>query len=140
MSNNIKGRLLLLEIFDGGVYKKIGGFKTKSISRDNPVEDATSSSTPDSSNETEACFTGYGTLTIDGNGAIDTRSSATVSAYKTLSSLANSNNPVANLRFSDSLEQWFGNFLITSFEKSADEIGLIQFSAAFQNEGEITYV
>ena len=46
MANNYKGRELLLEIFDGGVYKILGGITTKSITRDNPVADATSSSTP----------------------------------------------------------------------------------------------
>lgn len=139
MSNNLKGRTLLLEIFDSGVYKILGGITTKSLSRDNPVSDATSSSTPDTSNETEACFNGFGTLTINGNGLVDTRSSATLLAYKIFSAITQSSNPVANLRFRDSQESWAGNFLITSFEKSAEINGLVEFSASFQNEGEITY-
>ena len=139
MANNYKGRTLLLEIFDSGAYKKIGGINTKSISRDNPVADATSSSTPTTSNETEACFTGFGTLTINGSGLLDSRSSSTVLAYKTFVTIAQSSSPVANLRFSDAQETWSGNFIITTFEKSAEENGLIEFSATFQNEGEITY-
>lgn len=139
MSNNVKGRTLLLEIFDGGVFKRIGGIKTKSINRDNPVAETTSSSTPTTSNETESCFTGFGTLAISGSGFVDTRADASIAAYKVLSALANSNNPVANLRFSDAIESWTGNFNITSFEKSAEETDVIAFSASFQNEGEITY-
>ena len=139
MSNNIKGRDLALEIYDSGAWKYIGGINTKSISRDNPVAEATSSSTPSTSNETESCFTGFGTLTINGSGLLDTRSSATLLAYKTFSAIAQSNNPVANLRFSDAQESWAGNFNITSFEKSAEINGLIEFSATFQNEGAITY-
>ena len=128
-----------MEIFEGGSYIALGGINTKSINRDNPVADATSSSTPTTSNETEACFTGFGTLTINGSGLVDTRSSATLQAYKNFSSVANSSSPVANLRFRDSQESWAGNFIITSFEKSAEINGLVEFTAAFQNEGEITY-
>jgi len=139
MSNTIKGRALLLELFDAGVFKIIGGFNARSINRDNPVADATSASTPDTSNETEACFTGFGTLTINGSGVVDTRSDATHLAYKTLATIANSSNPVATLRFRDSEDSWSGPFIITTFEKSADINDLVNFTAAFQNEGEITY-
>lgn len=139
MSNNIKGRQLILELFDAGVYKVIGGFNARSINRDNPVADGTSASTPATSNETEACFTGFGTLTINGSGVIDTRSGALLLAYKTLATIANSSNPVVNLRFRDTEDSWAGNFIITTFEKSGDINDLINFTASFQNEGEITY-
>ena len=139
MSNNAKGRDLLLEIFDSGVYKILGGITTKGKTRDNPVADGTSSSTPDTSNETEACFTGFATETISGSGLIDTRVSATLLAYKVFEAIAHSSNPVANLRFRDAQSSSSGNYIITSFEKTADINGLIEFTASFQNEGEITY-
>lgn len=139
MANNIKGRDLLLKVHDGASYIILGGIKDASISRDNPVADATSASTPSTSNETEACFTGFGTLTINGSGLIDTRSDATHMAYKVFANKVNSSNPVANLQFVDSQESYTGNFLITSFEKSASVTDLIAFTATFQNEGVITY-
>ena len=106
MANNYKGRTLLLEIYDSGTgtYKKLGGINTKSISRDNPVADATSASTPTTSNETEACFTGFCTLTINGSGLIDTRTNSTVYGYKPFAQIVHSSNPVANMRFTDSEE------------------------------------
>jgi len=139
MANTIKGRDLLLEIFDNGEFKKIGGINAKSITRDNPVSDVTSSSTPDASNETEAAFTGFGTLTIEGSGVVDTRFDASHIAYKIFSAIAQSSDPVANLRFRDSEESWAGNFIISNFSKNADVNDLVNFSASFQNEGQITY-
>jgi len=139
MANNLKGRTQLLEIYEGSAWKVIGGFKSKSGSRDNPVADGTSSSTPTTSNETEACFTGFSTMTIEGSGVVDIRSSATLQAYKTLASTAHSSSPSVTLRFSNSLESINGPFLITSFEVTAEETDLINFSASFQNEGELTY-
>jgi len=139
MSNNLKGRTLLLEIFDSGVWKKIGGVKTKSNSRDNPVADATSSSTPGSSNETEACFTGFATETIEASGIPDTRSGAALLAYKVLASLAHNAVPVATLRFSNALEQISGDWIITNWESSGEETDLVAFSCSFQNEGELSY-
>ena len=139
MSNNAKGRDLLLEIFDNGVFKIIGGLTTKGKTRDNPVADATSSSTPDTSNETEACFTGFATETINGSGLVDSRVTSELLAYKVLEAIAHSSDPVANLRFRDAQSSSIGNYLITSFEKTADINGLIEFTISLQNEGEITY-
>ena len=139
MANNIKGRNLLLEIFDDGKFKKIGGLNAKSISRDNPTADVTSSSTPDASNETEAAFTGFGTLTIEGSGVVDSRFDDSHVAYKVFSAIANSSDPVANLRFTDSQESWVGNFIISNFSKNADANDMVNFSSSFENEGQVTY-
>lgn len=139
MSNNIQGKLFLLEIFEGGSYIAMGGLNTKDFTIDNPVADATSSSTPSSSNFTEACHTGYSTMTLNGSGLIDTRSSATLQAYKNFVNIALSSTKVANLRLTDTISSYSGNFLITSFGESAEQNALIAFTAAFQNEGIISY-
>ena len=137
--NTIKGRDLLLEILDG-TYKVIGGVRTKEISRDNPVSDVTNQATgAGGGNETEAAYNGYSTVTINGNGVVDTRSDANIAAYKLLASIANSATPVASLRFSDAEESYTGDFLITTFGKTSEENGIVEFSASFQNQGTITY-
>lgn len=135
--NNIQGRTLLLEIFDGGVFKVIGGINTKEFTRDNPVSDATSQST--TGNETEAEYVGYSTVTLSGSGLVDKRSSASLIAYKTLATIANSSDPTARFRLSDELESHDGTFNITSFGKTAEEQDLINFSISLQNSGVVTY-
>lgn len=136
-SNNIQGRTLLLEIFDGGVFKEIGGINTKEFTRDNPVSDVTSQST--AGNETEAHYVGYSTVTLSGSGVVDKRSSASLIAYKTLAAIANSSDPTARFRLSDELETHDGTFNITSFGKTADEQDMINFSISLQNSGVVTY-
>lgn len=135
--NNIQGRTLLLEIFDGGVFKEIGGINTKEFTRDNPVSDTTSQST--TGNETESEYVGYSTVTLSGSGVVDKRSSATLIAYKTLATIANSSDPSARFRLSDELETHDGTFQITSFGKTADEQDVINFSISLQNSGVVTY-
>ena len=134
-----KGRDLLLQLSDdaGSTWKDIGGIRTKEFNRDNPVSDTTSQSS--SSNETEAAYDGYSTVTINGNGVVDTESAADLAAYIELSTIANSSTPVALLRFTDADETYQGNFLITSFSKTSEQQGQVEFSAAFQNEGVVTY-
>lgn len=135
--NNIQGRTLLLEIFDGGAFKVIGGINTKEFTRDNPVSDATSQST--TGNETESEYVGYSTVTLSGSGVVDKRSGAALIAYKTLATIANSSDPSARFRLSDELESHDGTFQITSFGKTADEQDLINFSISLQNQGVVTY-
>lgn len=137
MANNIQGRTLLLEIFDGGVFKEVGGINTKEFTRDNPVADGTSQST--TGNETEACYVGYSTVTLSGSGVVDTRSSATLLAYKTLATIANSSDPTARFRLSDAEESHDGTFNITSFGKTADQQDIVNFSISLQNSGVVTY-
>lgn len=137
MGNNIQGRTLLFEIFDGGVFKVIGGINTKEFTRDNPVSDGTSQST--TGNETEAEYVGYSTVTLSGSGLVDKRSSGTLIAYKTLSTIANSSDPTARFRLSDELESYDGTFNITSFGKTTDEQDLVNFSISLQNSGVVTY-
>lgn len=135
--NNIQGRTLLLEIFDGGVFKEIGGINTKEFTRDNPVSDTTSQST--TGNETESEYVGYSTVTLSGSGVVDKRSGAALIAYKTLATIANSSDPTARFRLSDELETHDGTFNITSFGKTADEQDIVNFSISLQNSGVVTY-
>ena len=136
-NNNIKGRDLLMEIFVGAVYKTVGGIRTKDFTRDNPVSDATSQSSL--GNETEAAFNGYGTVTLSGNGSVDIRDTSALMGYKALATIANSADPTVKLKLSDSQETHEGNFLITSFGKSTEQNGLVEFSIALQNCDTITY-
>jgi len=135
--NNIQGRTLLLEIFDGGVFKEIGGINTREFTRDNPVSNTTSQST--TGNETESEYVGYSTVTLSGAGMVDKRSSGTLIAYKTLATIANSSDPSARFRLSDELESHDGTFNITSFGKTAEEEDMVQFSISLQNQGVVTY-
>lgn len=137
MGNNLQGRTLLLEIFDGGVFKVIGGINTKDFTRDNPVSDSTSQST--TGNETESEYVGFSTVTLSGSGLVDKRSSGTLIAYKTLSTIANSSDPSARFRLSDELESYDGTFNITSWGKTTDEQDLVNFSMSLQNQGVVTY-
>ena len=137
MGNNIQGRTLLLEIYDGGVFKEIGGINTKEFTRDNPVSDVTNQAT--TGNETEALYVGYSTVTLSGSGVVDKRSGAALIAYKTLATIANSSDPTARFRLTDELETHDGTFNITSFGKTADEQDVINFSISLQNSGVVTY-
>jgi len=136
-ANNLQGRTLLLEIFDGGVFKLIGGINTKEFTRDNPVSDGTSQST--TGNETESCYVGFSTVTLSGSGVVDNRSDVGLIAYKTLAQIANSSDPSARFRLTDVNESYDGTFNITSFGKSADEQDLVNFSISLQNAGVVTY-
>ena len=137
--NNIQGKTVLLEIFDinSSTFKLVGGVDTKDFNRDNPVADVTNQST--SGDETESCPTGYGTVTINGNGSVDTRADDDIAAYKYFATIANSSNPSATFRLSDALETYEGVFNITSFGKSVEENGILTFTMALQNQGAITY-
>jgi len=138
-ANNIQGRTLLLQISDdaGSTWKDVGGISTKEFNRDNPITDVTSQSTP--GNETEACYNGYSTVTLNGSGKADTRDDVDTMGYKAFSAIANSSTPSALMRLADSEETYEGTFLITSFGKTSEQNGIVEFSAALQNESAITF-
>ena len=137
--NNIIGKNFLFEIWDTNTstFKLVGGVKTKDFNRDNPVADVTNQNTD--GNETESCFTGYSTVTMNGNGVVDTRADADKAAYKYFATIANSADPSATFRLSDAEETYEGVFNITSFGKSSEQNGVLEFSMALQNQGIITY-
>lgn len=145
MVNSIKGRNLVLSLSedDGTTWEVIGGIATKEVQRDNPVSDMTNQATDaGGGNETEAAYNGYGTVTINGSGTVDTRTSATLAASKKLAATANQLagvEPVLLLKFADSDETYEGNFIITSYAKTSEENGLLNFNVSFQNEGIVAF-
>lgn len=136
-----KGRTLLLEMWDADettpAYKPLGGIKTKDFTRDNPVADTTGQQTTDG--ETEAAYTGYSTVSLSGNGVVDSTEDTTIASYKQLTAIANSTDPKVKFRLSDAIETYEGEFLITSFGKSAEQTDMIQFTISLQNAGTVTH-
>jgi len=139
MSNANKGRDLVLAVStDAGVsFDPVAGIRTKQLTRENPIADTTNQA--DTGNETGACYTGYSTVTLSGNGVHDTRVT-NLFTYIQLATIANSADPVILAQLIDSTgETYQGNFLITSFEKTSDQNGIVEFSIALQNEGAVAY-
>lgn len=136
--NAIAGKLLLLELSsDAGItWKKIGGIQSKGVTRDNPVADVTSQSV--TGIDTESEFTGYGTVTIEGSGVVDTRTAADLLTFTELMTVAYSASPMALLRISDTLETIEGDFNITNIQKNAEQTDLIKFTMSAQNCGQTT--
>ena len=76
---------------------------------------------------------------MNGNGLVDQAVASDLVAYAQLSAIANSSNPVALLRLIDAIETCQGNFLVTSFAKTGEQAGQVEFTSAFQNEGVVTF-
>jgi predicted secreted protein len=139
MGNSIAARDYLLEVSeDAGVsFLPMAGIKTREFTRENPVTDTTNQA--DTGNETSSGYTGYGTVTIAGQGVMDTRVTG-LYTYIKLATVANSANPVLLCRLSDSTgETYEGNFTITSFSKTGEQQGVVEFSIALQNEEAVTF-
>ncbi len=61
-------------------------------------------------------------------------------AYVDLAETANSTTPVILAEFLGANgESYKGNWLITSFAKTGEQNGVVEFTIALQNEGVITY-
>ena len=139
MGNQTKGRDLVLSVsVDGGTtFNPIAGIRTKEYTRENPISDTTNQA--DTGQETGAAYTGYSTVTLSGNGVVDTRT-ASLYAYKALAAAAHSSTVVLLCKLADALgEEMEGNFLISSFGKNSEQNGIVEFSIAMQNEGSIAY-
>lgn len=139
MGNSTKGRDMILSVSedDGVTWLPVAGIRTKEFTRENPVADSTNQAT--TGNETESCFTGYGTVTMSGSGTIDTRETG-LYPYRSLATVANSGDPVIMCQLIDALgETYEGTFNITSFGKSTEQNALVEFSIALQNESAITF-
>lgn len=140
MSNCKKGRDMVLAVStDGGTtYNPAAGIRTKSLSRENPVTDTTNQA--DVGNETGSCYTGYSTVTMSGEGVYDSRVTD-LYAYGDLADAANSANPVIDAELTGPQgETYTGMFTITTFEITAEQNGVVEFSISLQNEGTVTYV
>jgi len=139
MSNTEKGRDFVLGVTtDGGsTFDPIAGIRTKEFTRENPVADITNQG--DTGNETASQYTGYSTVTLSGNGVMDTRVTG-LFAYKDLAIAANSADPRLQFQLIDSTgEEYEGFFNITSFNKTGEQNGIVEFSIALQNEGVINF-
>ena len=139
MSNSEKGRDFSLEVTtdSGTTWNPVAGIRTKQFTRENPVADETNQAT--TGNETAACYTGYSTVTVSGAGVMD-KQTTNLYSYLALATVANSNNPVIQARLVDSTgEEYEGNFIITSFEKTAEQNDIVNFNISLQNEGVINF-
>lgn len=139
MSDTEQGRDLILGVsVDAGVsFLPIAGIRTKEFTRENPIDDVTSQS--DTGLETAAAFTGYGTVTLSGSGKMD-KTITTVYEYKDLAAAANSATPELLCQLIDSTgETYEGTFLITSFGKTSEQQGIVEFNIALQNKGEVDF-
>lgn len=139
MTNSVKGRDFVLSVStDGGsTFNPVGGLRTREFTRENPIENVTNQAT--TGNETESCFTGYGTVTISGELTSDLRE-ASLYPLKDLIAAANSATPVLLFKLENTdLGIWEGNFLLTSQGLSAEQEGIVSASVALQNEGVITF-
>jgi TP901-1 family phage major tail protein len=140
-----KGRDFILEIFNDvesgtGLFawQKVGGIRTKDFNADNPVTDTTSQSSE--GDYTESQFTGYSTVTFNGSGVVDARSSDAVSAYKLLEQKAMTAGRCARFRLIDAYGVLEGVFNITTFSKNAEQQGLTEFTFAAQSASQVNYV
>ena len=139
MGNSVAGRNYLLSVStDGGsTFNPCAGIKTRELTRENPIIETTNQA--DTGNETSSGYNGYGTVTISGQGVVDTRTSG-LYAYKDLAAKANSIDPVLLCRLADpSGETYEGNFLITTFTKNTEQAGVVEFSIALQNQEAVTF-
>lgn len=139
MGNSIKGRDYLLEVStDGGTsFSPVAGIKTREVTRENPVVETTNQA--DTGNESSSGYSGYGTVTVSGQGVVDTRI-AGLYPYKDLAEVAYSADPTLLCRLSDSTGETFeGLFTITSFAKTAEQQGVVEFNIALQNQEAIAF-
>ena len=139
MANSIKGRNYLLEVsVDAGVsFDPVAGIKTREVTRENPIVETTNQA--DTGNESSSGYSGYGTVTVAGQGVMDTRT-AGLYEYKDLAEVAYSSDPTLLCRLSDSTGETFeGLFTITSFAKTGEQQGVVEFSIAMQNQEAITF-
>jgi len=147
--NITKGRQLVFLIRNDAdtLWELGGGVKTRGYTFDNPVEDTTNSSTPGSYAESE--WTGYSSATINVSGVADQRTGITdpatglnVVGSGRLTALATSGQrcghfKLLNLDTGGYIE---GDFSITSFGKTGDTPGLLNFEATFQSNSDVSVV
>ena len=126
------------------VWEIIGGVKTRGFTFDNPVEDTTSSSTVGDYQDSE--FTGYSQASLDVAGVADKRtgivdpaSGLTVVGSGRLVELATTGNRCGKFKMLNLDSNGFieGYFTITSFAKTGDVPGLLNFTATLQNKSDV---
>lgn len=145
-ANVTKGRqLILLARNDANTeWQVIGGVKSLSYSLDNPVEDTTSSSTTGEYQESE--WTGYSQATLNISGLADKRTNIEDSngypivGSSRLVTLATTGNRCANVRVIniDTGGIIEGFFNITSFSKTGETPGLMNFESTLQSQSNVS--
>jgi predicted secreted protein len=139
MGNTVKNRdyVLSLSTDSGTTFNPIAGIRTKNLTRENPIADETNQAT--TGNETEACYTGYSTVTLSAAAVSDVRT-ASLTALNSFIATANGSDPTALLKLENAaLGTYEGTFIITSFSGGGEQNGLVEFDFALQNEGAITF-
>jgi len=142
--NNRQGREFKFQttLNGGNNWNDIGGIASKEFVRERAISDTTSQSTP--GNETEACDHGYMSASATFSGKVDKRSGVGLDDYKALSLVANSSPPQDYFRMTDGMddagETFEGYFLITSFGKTTDQNGIVEYSVSLINTTDLYYV
>lgn len=144
--NVTKGNQLVLLVRDDGdtVWEVVGGVKTRGFTFDNPVEDVTSSSTTTSFSEAE--FTGYSQATLNISGVADKRTGVTdpISGFNIVGSgrllaIASSGERCGKFKLLNVETSGFveGEFNVTSYSKTGDTPGLLNFDATLQSRADV---
>ncbi len=142
-ANVEKGRDFVLQVFDeitdpgSPSWRVVGGIRSKDWNTDNPVTDTTSQSTE--GDFTESQWNGYSTVTLNGSGVVDKRYSDEVMAYAILEQLAMTGNRCARIRLVDQFSTIEGVFTITTFSKSGEQQGLVEYTMAAQSTADVSY-
>jgi len=148
-ANVLKGReLVLLARNDLDTeWEILGGVKTRGFTFDNPVEDVTSSSTTGEFQDSE--WTGFSQASINISGVADKRTGIVdpttgfnIVGSARLVELATTGNrcgkfQMLNVDTSGYIE---GFFNITSFSKTGDTPGLLNFDSTLQNKADVVVV
>ena len=147
--NITKGRQLVFLIRNDGdtAWEIAGGVKTRGFTFDNPVEDTTNSSTPGDYSESE--WTGYSNASLSLSGVADKRTGITdpatglnVIGSGRLMSLGTTGQRCAEIKLMNIDTGGFitGDFQITSFGKTGDSPGLLNFEATLQSRADVSVV
>lgn len=144
-ANVTKGRQLVLLIRNDADtdWEIAGGVKTRGFTFDNPVEDVTSSSTTGEYQESE--WTGYSQATLNVSGLADTRTGTdpatglNIVGAGRLLSIATTGSRCGNFRMLNTNTNGFieGFFNVTSFAKTGDTPGLLNFDATLQSKSDV---
>jgi hypothetical protein len=149
VANVTKGRQLVLLARDDldTVYEIIGGVKTRGFTFDNPVEDATSSSTTTNYQESE--YTGFSQVSLNVSGLADKRTGIvdpatglTIVGSSRLVEIATTGNRCGKFKMLnvDTGGYIEGYFNVTSFGSTGDTPGLLGFDASLQSKADIAVI
>ena len=147
-ANVTKGRQLvfLIRNDEDTEWEVAGGVKTRGYTFDNPVEDTTSSSTAGEYSESE--WTGYSNATINLSGMADKRTGIEdPNGYNIVGSsrvleVATKGNRCGKIKMLNVDTGGFieGIFNFTSFGKTGDTPGLLNFDATLQSKSDVSVV